>query len=107
MYSYQRAGEWVSWNGDSVAAYLTGLGYAVAPDSLACGISGSAAIVTVDCDRDPTADLAKYQPPADPMRQAQVYLRQRVAAIRATAPAQRTTGDKDILAILVMLRADS
>lgn len=106
-YEYRRAGEVAAWDPDDVARYLAGLGYAAGPGGLSCGVDGTAALVRADLDRDPSADLAAYQPPPDPFRANRKYLRQRLAQIRQLPPAQWTTPDRDLVALLGLLREDA
>lgn len=103
---YRRAGEIVGWDYEDVARFLVARGYQVGPGGVGCGTDGTAALVRADLDRDPSADLDAYAPPSDPVRTARRYLRQRVAAIKATDPSLRTTGDKDLLALLTIMRED-
>jgi hypothetical protein len=105
-FEYRRPGEVVGWDFDDVTAFLVARGYRIGPGGVGTGVEGTAALVRADLDRDPATDLGAYAPPADPIRTARVYLRNRLAAIRATAPAQRTAGDRDLLAVLALLRED-
>lgn len=110
IYGYARTGE-TAFDPDQVERFLLARGFLVGPGGVASGTSRDAqgqavAWVRADLDRDPGADLDQYAPVSDPARQAVQYLAGRVRDIRATAPAQRTTAERDLLALVAVLRAD-
>lgn len=60
-------------------------------------------LITVEADRDPTADLATYVPPSAPTAQARVELQAAVAAIMAKTPPTRTPVEQAVLALAKLL----
>lgn len=104
----RKAGETVDWDDGAVRAYLVGQGIAVGPGGVGCGTDATGPFVRVHLPGggDPSAALDAYAPAANPVRTARRYLRQRVAAIKATDPSLRTTGDRDLLALLTVMRED-
>jgi hypothetical protein len=107
FFEYRRAGEQAAWDHDDVAAYLAARGYAIGLGGVGCGVDGDAALVRADLDRDPAADLAAYAPPLDAYRANRKYLRQRLAEIKAKPAAELTTGDRDLRALLGLMREDT
>jgi hypothetical protein len=89
-----------------VAAYLQGKGY-VLGDGVSLHGDGN---VSIDADRDPTADLASYTDAPTPQEQAVLtavaYLKATyVPSIQAILPANRTPEQRALLAITVILKS--
>lgn len=88
-----------------VERWLINHGYAIGEG----GVSIADDTVIVDCDRDPRAEIAAYQPTElEDERLANVAraeLKGALDAIRAKAPANRTPAERAILAIAVLVRA--
>lgn len=100
-----------SWNAAAVGAHLAVRGHALGPGGIGVGIVDDGAddavlLVRVDlpAGTNPAADLDAYAPPGSPQRAARLYLRGRAQAIRAKAPADRTTAERDLLAMATLLR---
>ncbi len=86
-----------------VAAYLAAKGY-VLTDGVSLHGDGS---ITVECDRDPTADLAAYVDAPTPKEQRVVTAKQAVAlyvaAVAAIPAAARTPEQRCLSALLSLL----
>lgn len=88
-----------------IERWLTSKGYVIG----AGGVSANDIEVVVDCDRDPTADIAAYVPTDlaedDGLKLAALSLKNALDAIRAKDPATRSPAERAVLALTVILRA--
>lgn len=114
---YRKAGETVEWDFEDVIAYLLGKGYVIGPAGLATALEVAAdgttgELVRLDIDANVpdatlTADLDAFVPAPNPERTARGYLRKRAKTILAKDPASRTVAERDLLAVIVVLRQDT
>lgn len=104
----KQGGEMAEWPASEVDAYLRGKGYLIGPGGVGTGVDG---LVVADIDPnvpDATwkADMDAFQPSADPLRTARGYLIGRAREIKAKPQQQRAVTEKDLLAMIVLLRLD-
>lgn len=106
---YQRAGETTTWDFDEVLAHLLSRGIVLGLGGLGTGADGfvRADISPSVSDATWAAALDAFVPSPDPVRIAQGYLRGRFKAIRAKDPATRTVAERDLLALLTIMRQDA
>ena len=87
-----------------IEAWLKNHGYIIGP----AGVTVFDGNVTIDCDRDPSGDIANYQPTdlaedAD-LNQAVQELKAALALILAKAEANRTPAERGLLALAKIVK---
>lgn len=104
----RKAGETDAWDTDAFVAHLRSRGVPIGPGGVGCGedVTGPFVRVHLPTGYDPTADVDTFSPPPNAYRTAVSYLKRRARTIKAIAPASRTTAEKDLLALLIVLRSD-
>jgi len=88
---------------DRVAAYLTGKGYVLTNGA---SVNAVALTISIDCDRDPSADAAQFANAPTPKEQRVVTAKQAVAlyvAAVAAIPVATRTPEQTLLLALIQL----
>lgn len=111
---YRRAGVTAEPDVDAIEAYLRGLGFLIGPGGIGAGLETvdgvSNLLVRIDVDANLpdkalTDALDAFTPADDPLRTARGYLVGRLATLQAKPVNQLTAIERDLLAILTVLKA--